>query len=80
MSEPRIGCPVRRCGGQRSCQNHDASARTATRAETPGRVGWRRTWASRISGEQALRPGMSCARVRAAFARCKARTLQRLSP
>ena len=46
MSETRIGCPMRRCGGQRSGQNHDASARTATRAETPGRVGWRRAWAS----------------------------------
>ena len=80
MSETRIGCPMRRCGGQRSGQNHDASARTATRAETPGRVGWRRAWASPSSGEHALRSGMSCARVRAAFACCKDRTLQRLSP
>ena len=80
MSETSIDCPMRRCGGQRSGQNHDASARTATRAETPGRVGWRRAWASPISGEHALRSGMSCARVRAAFARCKDRTLQRLSP
>ena len=39
MSETRIGCPMRRCGGQRSGQNHDASARTATRAATPGLVG-----------------------------------------
>jgi hypothetical protein len=80
MSETSIDCPMRRCGGQRSGQNHDASARTATRAETPGRVGWRRAWASPSSGEHALRSGMLCARVRAAFACCKDRTLQRLSP
>ena len=80
MSDTCIGCPVSRYGGQRPCQNRGASARTATRAETPGRVGWRRAWVSPSSGEHALRSGMSCARVRAAFAYCKDRTLQMLSP
>ena len=80
MSGAYIGCPVSRYGGQRPCQNHGASARTDTRTKTPGRVGWRRAKASRISGVQALRTGMSCARVCAAVGRCKAKTRPQLSP
>ena len=42
MSGAYIGCPVSRYGGQRPCQNRGSSARTATRANTPGRARWRR--------------------------------------
>ena len=62
MSETRIGCPVSRYGGQRPCQNHGASARTATRTKTPGAP--HKVPAS-LPGEQALRTCTSCARVRA---------------